>query len=417
MRRGFMSCQMNLVQGGKAMSENPATVVAFLFSSGGNNWHGGKNYYRSLFMALDADPKCSLRILAIVGRNTDCADFNFPASVAFVRSGSMDRLSLSWFFDRICKRLIRRTPLLARTLRKFGVQVVSHCDPHESAGLPCIAWIPDFQHVHLPQFFKSNELAGRNKQFKEALECADLIVVSSHDARKDLEIFSKDNAHKARVLQFCAVGLDLVADDGADVVKRYQLQERYFYLPNQFWAHKNHRLAVEALARVREIWPDAQIVCSGALSDYRNPAHIETLKARIVELGLQKNFKILGLIPYKHIAELMVQSAAVINPSLFEGWSTTVEEAKALGAPLLLSDMPVHREQCSSGEALFFAPDDSIALAKCMEQVLGGHWTQRSGYTLTTALKKHQERTVEFSHRYQAIVNELPVHRSLKENA
>jgi glycosyltransferase involved in cell wall biosynthesis len=60
----------------------------------------------------------------------------------------------------------------------------------------------------------------------------------------------------------------------------------------------------------------------------------------------------------------MRASIAVINPSLIEGWSTTVEEAKSLGVPLILSDIPVHREQTQ--EAMFFDPRSARSLAETM---------------------------------------------------
>ena len=60
----------------------------------------------------------------------------------------------------------------------------------------------------------------------------------------------------------------------------------------------------------------------------------------------------------------MRASIAVINPSLIEGWSTTVEEAKSLGVPLILSDIPVHREQ--NQEVMFFDPRSARSLAETM---------------------------------------------------
>lgn len=42
---------------------------------------------------------------------------------------------------------------------------------------------------------------------------------------------------------------------------------------------------------------------------------------------------------------LMKHAIAIINPSLFEGGSTTVEEAKSLLKVIILSGIPVHREQ------------------------------------------------------------------------
>jgi glycosyltransferase involved in cell wall biosynthesis len=85
-----------------------------------------------------------------------------------------------------------------------------------------------------------------------------------------------------------------------------------------------------------------------------------------------------------------------------------VEEAKALGVPMVLSDIPVHREQCSEDEAQFFSPDDSGALALCMERVLsdaGGREGDRR--YMDAALEKHRVRMLVFARTYQSIVNEL----------
>jgi hypothetical protein len=61
----------------------------------------------------------------------------------------------------------------------------------------------------------------------------------------------------------------------------------------------------------------------------------------------------------------MRQSLAVIQPSLFEGWSTVVEEVKSLGKTILLSDLPVHREQ-NPPSAEYFNPMDAVSLAEKM---------------------------------------------------
>jgi hypothetical protein len=58
----------------------------------------------------------------------------------------------------------------------------------------------------------------------------------------------------------------------------------------------------------------------------------------------------------------MKNSIAIIQPSLFEGWSTVVEDAKALNQWILLSDIPVHREQIQNNVD-FFEPKNSSMLA------------------------------------------------------
>jgi len=69
-----------------------------------------------------------------------------------------------------------------------------------------------------------------------------------------------------------------------------------------------------------------------------------------------------GMIPLPHVYALLRAATALINPSRFEGWSTTVEEAKFFGVPMILSDIDVHREQ-TGGKARFFGVDDPLALA------------------------------------------------------
>jgi glycosyltransferase involved in cell wall biosynthesis len=64
---------------------------------------------------------------------------------------------------------------------------------------------------------------------------------------------------------------------------------------------------------------------------------------------------------------LMRVSTALINPSLSEGWSTPVEEAKSLGVPMLLSDLRVHREQAGD-RAHYFDPEAAEQLASLMAQ-------------------------------------------------
>jgi glycosyltransferase involved in cell wall biosynthesis len=65
---------------------------------------------------------------------------------------------------------------------------------------------------------------------------------------------------------------------------------------------------------------------------------------------------------------LMRTSTALINPSRFEGWSTTVEEAKSFGVPMILSDIDVHREQ-TGGTSRYFGIDDPTALADHLSDV------------------------------------------------
>ena len=71
---------------------------------------------------------------------------------------------------------------------------------------------------------------------------------------------------------------------------------------------------------------------------------------------MDANIKLLGLVDYEDVFALIKFSKAVINPSLFEGWSSTVEECKSVGKNMILSDLGVHKEQYP--EATFFIRND-----------------------------------------------------------
>ncbi len=387
------------------MQSTSPVPVAFTFFTDGKEWHGGRNYFQSLFLALQRLPNCGVQPVAFIGSKTDTASFHFPANVKVVKDTVFDLGSLKWNLNRIMNRLTGKPRLMNRAIMRHGIQITSHGSPSRDTRVRVAAWIPDFQHVHLPQFFKPSERESRTRLYRKFLADCDLVIVSSESAKLDLNGFAPEHAHKARVLRFCAVQPDLIQSADIDVRREYSLPDRYFYIPNQFWAHKNHIVAIRALALIAKEHPHVKIVCSGTLTDYRNPEHLPSLKAEINRLGLYDRFILLGVVPYTHIARLMLSAVAVINPSLFEGWSTPVEEAKAIGVPLILSGIPVHREQCQQGEAVFFDRSDPAALANQLRATLGGSLARQ--ITVEEALDLHRERSMEFARTYEVIVQDL----------
>lgn len=147
-----------------------------------------------------------------------------------------------------------------------------------------------------------------------------------------------------------------------DMETRYKFSGEYFLLPNQFWKHKNHRVVIEALGLLRKEGKKVLVLTTGSTEDYRNPQFFASLMAYANELGVLNDFRPLGLVPANDLVALMLHASAIINPSYFEGWSTSVEEAKSLGKRIVVSDIAVHREQNPS-RARYFSPDDAVALA------------------------------------------------------
>jgi glycosyltransferase involved in cell wall biosynthesis len=231
-------------------------------------------------------------------------------------------------------------------------------------------WIPDFQHVHEPSFFSAEERAARDVVFRAVAENATKVIVSSEWARSHFEAFAPAHAHKAFTLPFpSSFAFERPAGPVGAARRELGLPEKYALVVNQIWMHKNHELVVAAVAEARARGVDVPVVMVGTPADYRDPenAVLSKLLQRALREQVHDLVLVLGKVSFATLVDLMRGAAAVIQPSRFEGWSTTVEDAKALGRPLFCSDLPVHREQAKDALA-FFGCDDAAALGQALAE-------------------------------------------------
>jgi glycosyltransferase involved in cell wall biosynthesis len=386
--------------------------VGFVFSFD-DGWLGGINYFRNLLTALYALPERKIEAVIFTGLRSSERNFDgFPA-VKIVRSRLFDRGSILWRMRLYWQRMFSRDPLLERLLRKHDVALLSHTDwAGKAAAIPAIGWLPDFQHVHLPEFFSKREIALRNENFSNMCRYCPTIIVSSFDAQADLVRFDPGCKSKSEVLQFVAAATDekTILPGRGELEKRYKFSGKYFLLPNQFWKHKNHRVVIEALGLLGREGKRVLVLATGSTADYRHPDYFQSLMERAKELGVLDDFRHLGIIPAPDLAGLMRDAAAIINPSSFEGWSTSVEEAKSLGKRVLLSDIPVHREQ-NPALGSYFPPDDADALASMLWAI----WSNPASdeiQMIESARRATDERRLEFARKYQQIVLDTFKHRT-----
>jgi glycosyltransferase involved in cell wall biosynthesis len=260
--------------------------------------------------------------------------------------------------------------------RRVGVDVIVPAVNAHSPGIDVarVGWIPDFQHRALPHFFSADEVAARDAEYAGIAERAELVVLSSQAVARDFRAIFPAAAAKARVARFPSVfAYDPPGGDPRAAVAKYRLPEKFALVVNQLWAHKNHPLAVEGVARAFERGVRVPLVMVGAPFDYRDRSgkYLSGLLQAIASRGVGGQVSLLGQVPFADLVGLLRAAAVVVQPSRCEGWSTTVEDAKALGRPLVCSEIPVLREQAP--EALGFAGcDDGEALG----EILARSWAR-----------------------------------------
>lgn len=340
---------------------------------GGSIWTGGQNWLGNLVRTLKDRGIASVEPVMMVDPGYA------PAMIAGLETRGVEIIRDARFGAD--QRRARLLPALATGCDRVALDIYRAHDidlVFESADyhgwrfpIPTLSWFPDFQHRHLPHMFGRTAWWRREIGFRLTLARRGHILLSSKDAANDLRRFYPGNKASVHVVPFAVPAPARLAPAAiAEQRSVAGVPPHWFFLPNHFWQHKNHRVAVAATTEAVRTCPDLTIVCTGNLHDPRNPSAFADLEAEITRRGLADNFRILGLVPYSQVEALLQGSVAMINPSLFEGWSTPVEEAKAIGKAMILSDLPVHVEQVADG-ARFFDRSDPTDLARAMVEL----WT------------------------------------------
>lgn len=382
------------------------TRVGFVITANKASWLGGLHYLDSLITAVTDLGTGEIEPVILLGRHFDPGARRALPDVETHETGLLDPLRPGWILRGAAMVATRNDLAVGRLLRRWGVDVVSHSGPlGRRVGLPSVAWVPDFQHVHLPEFFEKRELISRDRQFHRLFDESARVLLSSDAALEDLRAYHPPAIPKARVLHFAVEPPAGGGTPREELLERHGLRQPFLYLPNQFWAHKNHRVAIDALALLAEAGVDVTIAASGDAKDYRRPGYHEELVARIRELRIEDRFRLLGRVPYPDVVGLMQACTAVLNPSLFEGWSTTVEEAKSLGKRTVLSDIPVHREQAPPA-GVYFEPRDPESLADAIRSVLADADPGRDAELEATARAQLPERRRQFAQGYESVLRE-----------
>jgi len=271
-----------------------------------------------------------------------------------------------------------------------------------------ISWIPDLQHRKLPKLFSFYDYWNREIKFRIKIFLRKNIIVSSYNSKKDCIKFYNKNPNNIHVVKFTNFTDPKKHLNKINYLKnKYKINKKFIFVPNQFWIHKNHKVIFKCLNYIKKkninIYKKIpQIIFTGSAVDFRNKNHGKQILKKINSNKFNNKIIYLGVIPLNDVFKLNANCVCLINPSFFEGWSTTVEEAKSFGTPSILSDIPVHREQ--SPNSIFFQPNDFKNLSKILENLVNKKFKKFKRKSLKKIIKDQNKNIVSFSNQlYDAI--------------
>jgi glycosyltransferase involved in cell wall biosynthesis len=354
-----------------------------ILMQGGRGWLGGTEYIKNLILALGSLPDevrstFEVHLISDQPLETELRDQLDPYVQKFY-SKDIDLPAPNFLNSsrwRLERRFLKKTdPRLEELIVQESFDFIyPYSRRSKLSSFRAAAWIPDFQHKYLPQFFTQQELQGREQSFVSVAHTAETVVLSSKTAAEDFQKFFPESAQKAEVLSFkTSPSPTWYEGDPKAVQESYNLNDRFFLVSNQFWQHKNHLIIFEALKQLKTRGITPTVVCTGHIYDYRKPDYSDTLLKSIHQSSLAQQVHLLGLIPKLDQVQLMRRSLAIIQPSLFEGWSTLVEDARSLGKAMILSDLPVNLEQ-DPPHSVFFDRTSAADLAQKLE----AFWLEKS---------------------------------------
>ena len=303
---------------------------------------GGEVYAKEAVARLSRDPALDVQV-------------HLPRNAAGWNGGVAERLAPIESKDTTAARLWGmtvawlRSPRLRRAMAGAAVvhYILTIPLPRAGRSQRTIVSIADTQHLDLPDLFSPLERLFRRFAYDRAARRADAVVTISEFTKTRLVHHLGIPADRITVAHLGVDQVDFAPNLGA--------RGEFLFYPARAWRHKNHARLFEAFAIVRERHPHLRLVLTGGDID------------RLGELPPGVEWA--GHVSVAELGELYRTAAALVFPSLYEGFGLPPLEAMAAGCPVAASSSGSIPEICGDA-AVYFDPDDPESIVAGIEEAL-----------------------------------------------
>src|SRR5215207_6724027 len=241
---------------------------------------------------------------------------------------------------------------------------------------PAAVSLLDIQHVFFPEFFSRTERAYRRVAYGWSLRRARKVIAISQHVKQTLVERLDIEPDRVEVIHL-GLDHDLYHANGPEARRPFLLY------PANPWPHKNHERLFEAFRRVRHAHPELRLVLTGT--------GLERLRM------LPEGVEVRGRVPRKELAELYRTAAALVFPSLYEGFGQPPLEAMASGTPVAVSRAGSLPEVCGDA-AFYFEPTSVEEIAEAIvavldrsDQLIQRGLARASKFTWDETARRHDE--------------------------
>jgi glycosyltransferase involved in cell wall biosynthesis len=242
------------------------------------------------------------------------------------------------------------------------------------AGVPAATSVLDLQHELFPRFFSRAELAYRHVSYRSAVRASHLVIAISEHVKETIVERFRVEPQRVRVIH---LGIDLERLHPAETQR-----EPFLLYPANGWPHKNHGRLLEAFAFLKRDRPELRLVLTGS--------GLEGLPAAA-------GTEVRGHVPRDELVRLYQTAAALVFPSLYEGFGLPPLEAMACGCPVAAARAGALPEVCGDA-ARYFDPTEPEEIAGAVLDLLAdrGELAERGlararGFTWDECARRHDD--------------------------
>ncbi len=294
-------------------------------------------------------------------------------------------------------RVLAEQTWLARLSRKIDAQVVHHAGGVVPLLHPgrVVLTIHDLQPLDLSENFSTTKRLYLRLMLGRSAKAADAICVPSEFTSQRVIALLEVDQRRIRIVPWCLREMPDVTgstthsithsttpaathSEQSDSLEtssvRAKLEQHgspYFLYPAVTYPHKNHLMLLDAFAVLRQSYPEASLVLTGAAGPME-----ESVQKRIGQLDLQGAVQRTGRVSAAELEDLYAGASAVVLPSLYEGFGLPALEAMARGCLVIGSDRGSLPEVFASQDLV--DPEDLTAWAAAMQAVLVMSDSQRA---------------------------------------
>jgi len=308
-------------------------------------------------------------------------------------------------FRRICPYLLP----IAKTLMRKECDLWIFPSPDAWSYLipvPALVSIYDLMHLYegqFPEVSANGEYQRRERHYRNINRWSKAFLVDSKIGRQHVMESYGFKLERIHILPYIAPKYIYSHQTPDNFDSVYNLPEKFIFYPAQFWEHKNHKLLIRAIKRLKPEIPDIKLVLVGSQKNgYKSTSKL------VQDLNLTNDVLFLGYVPEEDITEIYRRARAMIMPTFFGPTNIPPLEAMATGCPAAISNVYGMTEQVGNA-ALSFDPSSEEEIADAIMRL----WTDDhlcSDLSRKGKIRDQNWRQTHFNKRLENILTEiLPV--------